>query len=178
MLRIVVLGCVLLLVSGCGGGSSDSPTSVAPTPPTPADLDYAFQTLNAMRASEAPGAAPFVRDAGLDGYAANACAHYIQTGVGHGYYNSNPISAVCPTPIAPAGANTDAENQGIVGPGTSNTAGVDMVNAAFLAEKSLPQGHPDRGHYENIIDPGLNSVGIGMARAPDGRLIITWDFCD
>ena len=76
-----VLVAALLVVSACGGGTSDGAGFVAPTPPTPADFQHALDALNAMRMAEAPGALPFVRDGGLDTYATAANSQFIANGI-------------------------------------------------------------------------------------------------
>jgi len=67
-LMILAVLAAPLTLGGCGGGGSDggttgtTPGGTAP-PITAADSAYALTALNAMRAAEAPGAAPLVRDA-------------------------------------------------------------------------------------------------------------------
>lgn len=172
---------LLALCVGCGGGGggSDSPVSGS-DPISAADIAYALTALNAMRAAEAPGAAALVRDAGLDAYALASNDVFDADRLPHTYAGTTPLLPSCPAPIAPASlSSVAAENEGLAGVGLSNPASIDAILAFYLAEKSLMPGDPARGHYEAIINPGLNSVGIAIKRsAIDGFFVMTQEFCD
>lgn len=133
-----------------------------------------------MRAAEAPGAAPFVRDGGLDAYAEASNDQYDSDRLPHTYFSSTSILPFCPAPLAPlSGGGAAAENEGLASAGFSNTGAIDAILAFYLAEKSLAPGDPARGHYEAIVNPILNSVGIHIKRsAADGFFVMTQDFCD
>lgn len=183
MTRRQVFGFVILTVlvlPGCGGGGGSDSSSTPSTPVTAADIAYAFSALNAMRAAEAPGAIPFVRDSGLDSYAEASNDVYDADRLPHTYFKATSILPSCPTPIAPSSIGSSAaENEGLAGVGLSNMASIDGILAFYLAEKSLTPGDPARGHYEAIINPGFASVGIAIKRsAADGFFVMTQEFCD
>ena len=198
-LRLVRLLPVLVLalaLAGCGGGGGDSGGTAPDVPPgtdagtvSSTIYDYVFAELNAMRAAENPNAAPFVRDGGLDTYAQAATDAFMTSGVAHGYFDAVDILPSCPTAVAPnVGATVPndpipgcpaaaRENQGVASGGPT-TAAVDLILNAFLAEKPLAPCSPGRGHYDAMIDPRMNSVGIGLTQSTDGRLWLTIEFCD
>lgn len=172
-----------LLLPACGGGGGSSSGSSGGSTPTitAADMAHALSALNAMRATEAPGAAAFVQDAGLDAYATMANDQFAIDELPHTYFNSTPIGPSCPAPIAPMAVGaTAAENEGRTGPGPLTTIErIDAILAFYLSERdAFPMGDPRRGHYETIINPGFNSVGIAMKYRADGEFFISWEFCD
>lgn len=175
-LALLILACA---TSGCGGSGGDGAGS-GDTTITPADVEYALTALNAMGAAEAPSAPPLVRDAGLDAYASTSNDVFDGDRLPHTYAGTVPITSACPAALPPAASgSTAAENEGLSGPGTSNKDAIDAILAFFLAEKSLPVGDPARGHYEAIVNPGFNSVGIAIKRsAADGFFVMTQEFCD
>lgn len=172
---VVVVGIALL--AGCGGssdgaGGDDMGVSMS-------DNEYAFTALNAMRAAEVPGAMPFARHASLDAFATASNDEFDTTRMPHTYIMTNPIT--CTAPVAPMSmSGASAENEGLAGPGLSNTASIDAILAFFLAERdAFPPGHPDRGHYEAIVNAGFNTTGIAIKRSSaDGSFVMTQEFCD
>ncbi len=197
---ILAFGMVLgLLCASCGGGSGSGsgsggggglPTGTDGGAVSAALYDYVLTRLNALRQAD-NGALPlFVRDAALDAYAQSGTAMLMTTGVPHGQFAMG--APACPAAIAPtffapppgyafAGcAGSVRENQGFAGPGGATMANIDTILNAFMAEKPFSPCNNGgvSGHYDAIVDPVMNTIGIGLTQSTAGNLYITIDFCD
>ena len=195
----IVLLFFISFAAGCGGGGGDSGTTsgggAITTPGTDAGpvaaslYTYVLTRLNAIRAAEAPTAAPFVRVASLDTYAQTGTTAFMTSAIPHGHFDAVSIFPSCPAPAPPVVGTPVAgdplaackfparENQGIAS-GAATEAAVDLILNGFLAEEPLAPCSAGRGHYDAMTDLHLNHVGIGLTVSTDGRLWMTLDFCD
>lgn len=169
--------CFALLVLACGGGGSggfDGDPDATSYPVEEASFEHNLAALNAVRTAR--GLPLFVRSAALDDFAETAVNDYRQTRVAHRYFHSFTFAEL----EAHGFSGHAAENQGRA-PGVAPSVagvngGIDVLMNLFMSEESLPAGHPDRGHFEHIVDPNSTVVGIGLVRADDGNLFLTNEF--
>lgn len=185
--KFLGLALIVGLLFACGGSGGDTtydPGGSACNPPTiappanegaavgAASYTYCLNYLNQVRLADNGALTPFTRTSELDAFAQNAARDLLITGTAHQYF-----SAYNPSCCSPGFNTMCAENQGYAGFGANADTFIQNMIDGMMAEKTLyPVGHPDRGHYETIVNPGLTKVGIGLVWRNDGMLYLSNDF--
>jgi hypothetical protein len=202
--RFVLLSCsVLVLVLACGGPAAQSaddvqtevitermpdgsirkttitkrrvgatPPPVRPADPYPSDplVRYNVERINAYRSRK--GLAPIVYDATMSTFARAGSEQLARDHTPHAHFAAHIEGA-------PGFGSRSAENQGDpagvppLAPGALEN-GKKQID--LLLEIMMNEG-PGGGHYDNIMNPALRRVGIGLAYV-SGRFYLTNDFSD
>jgi uncharacterized protein YkwD len=148
-------------------GTPYSPTPLQPAPP-PSDPHapaYVLEAetlarLNALRARyhRAPFAMNHALEAGARAHSSDVATHNALMGHPHdGSDGSSPFTRIARAHLATSAASED------IGFGTSIEQALDgLMNSP--------------AHRVAILSPALNQIGAGVARRPDGTLVVTIDF--
>jgi uncharacterized protein YkwD len=150
---------------GNGGGSGSPGTPVSGT----AAQEYNLQRLNHYRSLV--GAGPLVMDAQLNAFATEGSQVLMANHIPHDHFADAGNAGTLFTTDGFQGYA--AENQGDPNGWPvrmSVNAQIDEILAAMWAEG------PGGGHYENMIRPSLQRVGIGLVLDATGKLYFTNDF--
>lgn len=149
------------------------PPPARPADPYPADarVRYNVERINAYRAEK--GLAPVLYDAKLSAFATAGSARLSHDHTPHAHFAENARSR------PPGFGSRSAENQG-------DPSGVPAMDADATKSgkkqidvmlKLMMDEGPGGGHYENMMNPRLRRVGIGLVDV-GGKLYMTNDFSD
>lgn len=148
-----------------------------PPPPRPADpwpadpiIRYNVERVNAYRAQK--GVAPVLYDAKISAFARQGSERLSRDHTAHAHFAAHAQGA-------PGFGSRSAENQGDpsgvpaldADPWRNSTKQVDVMLKLMMDEG------PGGGHYENIVNPRMRRIGVGIVYVA-GRMYLTNDFSD
>lgn len=151
------------------------PTPERPADPYPADalVRYNVERLNAYRADK--GLPPLRYDAKISAFARAGSAQLARDHKAHAHFAARMKSRPLPPGFGTRSAENQGDSRGLEAmdkdPGKSGRQQIDLMLKMMMDEG------PGGGHHDNIVDPKLRRVGIGLVTV-GGKLYMTNDFSD
>src|SRR5262245_28977178 len=135
---------VALLGIGCGGAAGGGGASDD-------NIRHNLETLNVYRAQA--GAPPLELDERLSSFAATGSEQLAAGGDAHGHFKAAMSGG---TLWSSGFCHSAAENQAPGWSASDVSATIDAILASMMAEG------PGGGHHDNIVNPALRRVGVGL----------------
>lgn len=146
--------------------AGSSPRYTAPLPSGNGQA-YALSLINASR--RAYGFSALRLDAALSAVASAHAADQVR----YNYFSHNSLNGATPEDRMRAAGISFAHS------GENQCYDYGSITSALAWCHSVMMSEPYPGlwnHIANILNPSFTHVGIGYARAANGKLIVTWDF--
>lgn len=174
LLPLLVCASLLAACGMGGGGSGTGGPGPGPGPgPSTADQQYNLDRVNYYRGLV--GAPPLVLDTQLNSFAQDGSVQLSQDHTPHQHFNDAAADGTLFTTDGFSGSA--AENQGdpngwFPAGGVQNQ--IDQILQMMWNEG--PGSGSAHGHYNNMANPSLQRLGVGLLVDGNGRLYFTNDF--
>jgi uncharacterized protein YkwD len=165
-LMVCLAGGCFLTRSGSGGGGNGGSGGGGATVPADANMLHNLDVLNMYRAQN--GAPALALDDHLSAFSTTAAEQLEATGQAHGYFMQQGSSGAL---WKQGFCGSAAENQA---PGWDTHGNIDATVDAIL--KAMMDEGPGGGHHDNIVNPALARVGVGLVVDAQDRLWFSNDF--